>query len=93
MGLGRPTLATGVMSDLRELLALNPTFRLVVAHGLSDLVTPYGVSRYLLDELPNAGEAGRVDLKTYRGGHMFYFTGPSRRAFSADAKAFYQNAP
>jgi carboxypeptidase C (cathepsin A) len=82
----------GVTGDLRELLALNPSFRLLVAHGLSDLVTPYGVSRYLLDSIPDAG-LGRVALKTYRGGHMFYFNEASRRAFAADVRAFYQNAP
>src|SRR3546814_5021986 len=33
--------------DLRSLLALHPRLRLLVAHGRSDLVTPYGISRYL----------------------------------------------
>ena len=45
----------GVSDDLRELLALKPSFRLLVAHGRTDLVTPYGVSRYVLDHLPDMG--------------------------------------
>ena len=48
----------GVSDDLRELLAFSPSFRLLVAHGRTDLVTPYGVSRYVLDHIPDIGGAG-----------------------------------
>ena len=83
----------GVSDDLRELLALTPSFRLMVAHGRTDLVTPYGVSRYVLEHLPPiSASAGRVQLKLYRGGHMFYFDADSRRAFTADAKASIRRA-
>ena len=78
-----------VSEDIRELLALDPSFRLVIAHGYSDMVTPYAVSQYVLDHLPPIGEGGRADLRRYRGGHMFYIDADSRRAFSVDAKAFY----
>jgi carboxypeptidase C (cathepsin A) len=83
----------GVSDDLRNLLALNPSFRLLVAHGYTDLVTPYGVSRYVLDQLPEIGGAGRTQLKLYRGGHMYYFSEESRRAFSTDARNFIQSGP
>ena len=83
----------GVSDDLRELLALNPSFRLLVAHGRTDLVTPYGVSRYVLDHIPDIGAPDRAQLKLYRGGHMFYLDAESRRAFAADAKSFYQAGP
>ena len=88
----------GVSDDLRELLAINPSFRLMVAHGRTDFVTPYGVSRYVLDHLPDAGSKDlgapdRAQLKIYRGGHMFYFNAESRRGFTADVKSFYQAAP
>jgi carboxypeptidase C (cathepsin A) len=83
----------GVSDDLRVLLALNPSFRLMVAHGRTDLVTPHGVSRYVIDHLPDIGGTERAQLKVYRGGHMFYFDRESRRAFTADAKAFYQPGP
>ena len=83
----------GVSDDLRELLALSPSFRLLVAHGRTDLVTPYGVSRYVLDHLPDMGAPDRAQLKLYRGGHMFYFDADSRRDFTADAKSFYQPGP
>jgi carboxypeptidase C (cathepsin A) len=83
----------GVSDDLRELLALIPSFRFLVAHGRTDFVTPYGVSRYVLDHLPDIGAPDRAQLKLYRGGHMFYFNADSRRAFTADVKAFYQPGP
>ncbi|MBM3526547.1 MAG: carboxypeptidase [Alphaproteobacteria bacterium] len=83
----------GVSDDLRTLLSLNPSFRLLVSHGTSDLVTPYGVSRYVLDRIPEIGGAERLSLKTYRGGHMFYFAAEQRRAFTAEAKAFYRTGP
>jgi carboxypeptidase C (cathepsin A) len=78
--------ATG---DLRELLALTPSFKLMVAHGYTDLVVPYAVNRYVLDHIPPIGAPGRLALKLYRGGHMFYINAASRLAFTADAKAFY----
>jgi carboxypeptidase C (cathepsin A) len=83
----------GVSDDLRELLAQTPSFRVLVVHGRTDLVTPYGVSRYVLDHLPEIGGPDRVKLKLYRGGHMFYFNADSRRAFAEDAKNFYQAEP
>lgn len=81
-----------VAGDLRELLALGPRFAVLVAHGRSDLVTPYGVTRYILDHLPPIGEAGRTSLKLYKGGHMFYFDPAVRAAFSRDVAAFYRGS-
>jgi carboxypeptidase C (cathepsin A) len=88
-GAGRGS--AGASEDLRELLSYIPSFRLLVAHGYSDMVTPYAVSRYVLDHLPPTDDPSRAQLKLYRGGHMFYIDAESRRAFSADAKAFYQS--
>ena len=79
----------GVSDDIRQLLALEPSFRLLVAHGRSDLVTPHGVTRYVLDQIPPIGGAGRIALKVYRGGHMFYFDAASRREFGKHAAEFY----
>ena len=79
----------GVSDDLRVLLAFDPSFRLLVIHGRSDLVTPYGVSRYVLDQLP-PDVAGRAQLRVYRGGHMLYFDDRTRTAMTEDASAFYR---
>ncbi|HZR62664.1 MAG TPA: carboxypeptidase [Xanthobacteraceae bacterium] len=78
-----------VNDDLRVLLALTPSFRLMIANGYSDMVTPFAVSRYVLDHLPTANGEGRTALKLYRGGHMFYLDPDSRKAFSADARTMY----
>jgi carboxypeptidase C (cathepsin A) len=78
-----------VVDDMRELLSVNPSFRILVAHGYSDLVTPFAVSRYVIDHLPSALAADRVTLKLYPGGHMIYTRPTSRLAFSADVKSFY----
>ena len=78
-----------IARDLRELLALNPSLRVMVAHGRSDLVTPHGVTRYVLDNIPPIGGPGRVTLKLHRGGHMFYFDAAARKAFTKEVGEFY----
>ncbi|WP_221938954.1 S10 family peptidase [Mycobacterium sp. KBS0706] len=89
------SLLASIDGDLRQLLVLNPDLDVLVAHGRSDIVTPYSISRYLIDHLPPLGREGRVVLKLYKGGHMFYFDASARTAFTADAAAFYlqQEAP
>ncbi len=59
-------------------------------HGTSDMVTPYGTTRYVLDHIPPIGTPNRAQLKLYRGGHMFYIDPQWRKAFSTDAAAFYR---
>ncbi|MGE7368680.1 S10 family peptidase [Neorhizobium sp. NPDC001467] len=78
-----------VSDDLRDLFSVIPTFRLMIAHGYSDALTPYGVSRYVIDHMPPDLVGDRASLKVYRGGHMFYTQLPSRQAMAADARAFY----
>jgi len=80
----------GASTDIRDLLSVIPTFRLMIAHGYSDALTPYGASRYVIDHLPPELAAGRAELKTYRGGHMFYTKPESRKSFAADARTFYE---
>jgi carboxypeptidase C (cathepsin A) len=84
-GHGQPSAA----DDLRELFALSPSFRLLIAHGYSDLVTPYAASRYVLNHLPAAADGEHAELRLYRGGHMFYTDPQSRQAFTADARTVY----
>nr|WP_246723773.1 carboxypeptidase [Rhizobium sp. ARZ01] len=79
----------GATRDLRNLLSVVPSFRLLVAHGYSDALTPYGVSRYVIDHLPATLASGRAILQVYRGGHMFYTKPEERRQFTADVRAFY----
>ena len=83
--------SASVTDDVRELLAMTPSFRLMVAHGYSDMVTPYAVTRYVFDHLPPIGDPSRTQLRLYRGGHMFYIDHDSLKAFTTDAKTFYQS--
>jgi carboxypeptidase C (cathepsin A) len=90
---GGSRLQASVTDDIRELLAATPSFRLLIAHGYSDLVTPYGVSRYVVDHLPASLAGGRVGLNVYQGGHMFYTRADQGALFTRDAKAFYAAHP
>ena len=75
------------MTDLRQYLALDPTVRVMVAHGLTDLVTPYFADKLLLDQVPETAPPGRLELRVYGGGHMFYSRDASRAALHEDAAA------
>jgi carboxypeptidase C (cathepsin A) len=75
------------MSQLRQILALDPKLKLLVAHGLFDLATPYFGSKILLDQLPAYASPERVKLVVYPGGHMFYSRDAARQAFRAEAEA------
>jgi carboxypeptidase C (cathepsin A) len=83
---GNSTTPAESVSDLRAALALDTKLHVLVAHGFTDLVTPYGASAMILDQLPAYGNASRVALKVYPGGHMFYARDPSRIAFRRDAQ-------
>ena len=72
------------VSELRQILALDPKLKVLVAHGLFDLATPYFGSQIVLDQLPPY--ASRVKLVVYPGGHMFYSRDTSRQAFRAEVQ-------
>jgi len=74
------------LSDLKKAMALDSTMRVLVAHGITDQVTPYFASQLLLDQVPPMGDANRLRLKVYGGGHMLYFDDKSRAALREDAR-------
>jgi carboxypeptidase C (cathepsin A) len=75
------------VSQLREILALDPKLKLLIGHGLFDLATPYFGSQIQLDQLPAFAAPPRVKLVVYPGGHMFYSRDASRQAFRAEIEA------
>jgi carboxypeptidase C (cathepsin A) len=77
------------LDELQKARARNPALGVLIAHGYSDLVTPYGVSQYLVDQLAPIDRARPIELKVYRGGHMMYLRPASRRALAEDVAAFY----
>jgi carboxypeptidase C (cathepsin A) len=87
---GRGRTGPEVVEDLRNALAGDRELHALVAHGASDLVTPYFGSQLIIDQLPVFGSADRLKLSVYGGGHMFYSRDASRRAFRDDAQALYR---
>jgi len=79
-----------VINDLQEAMALDPSMRALVAHGFSDLVTPYYESKLELDQMPHTGAPDRLRLRVYPGGHMMYTRDASRRALREDARALIE---
>ena len=71
---------------LRQMLALDPNLRVLVTHGLTDMQAPYFASKLALDQIPDYGPPGRLALKVYSGGHMYYARDESRKALRDDAR-------
>jgi carboxypeptidase C (cathepsin A) len=82
-GLGRPESLT----SLQAARSVDPHLRVLIAHGLFDLRTPYFGTVRLLDMLPEMEGATPVVLRVYPGGHMFYFDDASRAALHDDVEA------
>jgi carboxypeptidase C (cathepsin A) len=82
----------GATDDLRYALSLNPHMRVLVSHGLYDLVTPYFASDRILGHMRlDDVTRGRIELQHFPGGHMFYTVDSSRKAFR-DAGARFVRA-
>jgi carboxypeptidase C (cathepsin A) len=74
------------VTQLRQMLALDPKLKLLIGHGLFDLATPYFRTRIALDQLPPFANSARVKLVIYPGGHMFYSRDPARQAFRSEVE-------
>ena len=74
------------VSALRRVLALDPHLRVLIAHGFSDLVTPYFAAKLVIDQIPDFGASNRLTLAVYPGGHMHYARDESRKALRRDAQ-------
>ena len=83
--------APEVLSNLKGALALDGRLRVLVAHGFTDLVTPYYASKLQIAQVP-AYAAGRLSLSVYPGGHMFYTRPDSRTAFRKDVEGLFTEA-
>jgi len=79
------------ITDLRAELALDPRLRVLIMHGFTDLVTPYFETKMLLNQIPIFGDASRLRLSVYPGGHMQYLREDSRKALREDARALIES--
>ena len=82
---GRPESA----SQLRGALGLDRRLRVLIAHGIFDLVTPYFATQIILNQFPPGIGGERVRLLVLPGGHMVYARDASRQALRDAAKALY----
>ncbi|HRD26880.1 MAG TPA: peptidase S10 [Caulobacter sp.] len=77
------------VSAFRKALANDPKMKVLIVHGYDDLSCPYFASRIVIDQLPPMGNPGRVQLKVYPGGHMFYSRPDSGAQMRQDVMAMY----
>ncbi len=77
------------VTDLRQAIALDARLKVLIVHGYDDLSCPYFASRLIIDQLPPMGDPGRVRLRVYPGGHMFYSRPASSAALRQDVMALY----
>jgi carboxypeptidase C (cathepsin A) len=78
------------LSRLRQALDADKGMRVLIAHGTSDLTTPYYATKVLSAQI-DAGQPSRLDFKLYGGNHVFYTREASRKALRADAQAFFEH--
>ena len=65
-------LRKGAVRDLRESVAADPKLRVLILHGWNDLSCPFMGSVLSVDQMPIMGDASRVQVHEFPGGHMFY---------------------
>jgi carboxypeptidase C (cathepsin A) len=83
----------GATDDFRYGMSLNPHLKAFVTHGRYDLVTPYYASDRLRNLMRLDPEmAGRLTVRHFGGGHMFYAWEASRREFTEAISTFVADA-
>ncbi|MFZ0964530.1 MAG: peptidase S10 [Terriglobia bacterium] len=81
------SLRIGAVPDLRQAVAADPKLRVIIAHGWNDLSCPFMGSVLTVDQMPVMGDATRVAVREYPGGHMFYSRPASQAALRQDVQA------
>jgi carboxypeptidase C (cathepsin A) len=76
----------GSLEELEKARVRNPELKIFIAHGYTDLVTPYSMSRYLVSQLRPIEGTVPIEIRVYRGGHMMYLRPASRRELTSDVR-------
>jgi len=76
------------MAPLRRAMDIDPTFRLFVAAGLYDLVTPIGSASYAIAQITD--DPKRAILRSYESGHMPYIGDDAREELARDLRDFLE---
>ena len=83
----------GATDDLAAGLAMNPDMKVMIVHGVYDLVTPYFESKFLSEQLARSTPiGGQLEINNYEGGHMFYMWEKSRKLFTRDVAKMIKEA-
>jgi carboxypeptidase C (cathepsin A) len=83
----------GATDSFRYGMALNPHLRAFLTHGRYDMATPYFASDRLRNLMRfDPDTAGRLTVRHFEGGHMFYAREESRRGFTAAISEFVAGA-
>jgi carboxypeptidase C (cathepsin A) len=82
-------LRKGAVPDLREAIAADPKLRVLIVHGWNDLSCPFMGSVLTVDQIPVMGDATRVAVHEFPGGHMFYTRESSRAELRKDVMEMY----
>jgi len=83
----------GATDSFRYGMALNPHMRAFLTHGRYDMATPYHASDRLRNLMRlDPDTAGRLTVRHFEGGHMFYAWEESRHAFAAAIAEFVAGA-
>jgi carboxypeptidase C (cathepsin A) len=78
------------ISALQQTLIGDRSMRVLIAHGASDLTTPYYATKILAAQV-DAGQPRRMDFKLYDGNHLFYTREASRKALRTDVQMFFES--
>ncbi|HEX7338626.1 MAG TPA: peptidase S10 [Rhodanobacteraceae bacterium] len=81
---------SGSVRQLREAVANDPRLHVLIAHGWNDLSCPFMMSVLAVNQMPVMGNKDRVQVKEYKGGHMFYTRKDSSLAVQHDVKALVE---
>ena len=80
----------GVTQNLKNSMSINKQFKVLIAHGVFDLITPYFGSVLVTRQMSlDPAVAANLQIKVYDGGHMFYTSPESRKKFFEDAEYFF----
>jgi carboxypeptidase C (cathepsin A) len=82
-------LRQGAVPDLRQAVAADPKLRVLIAHGWNDLSCPFMGSVLSVDQMPLMGDASRVAVHEYPGGHMFYSRADSQASLRKDVQEMF----
>jgi carboxypeptidase C (cathepsin A) len=83
----------GVAENLKKSMSMFEEMKVLIAHGVFDLVTPYFGSVIVIRQMSlDSRIASNIILKVYDGGHMFYTHSKGKVNFFRDVDIFFKES-